>query len=171
MPCVPDASSLIALSKINAVELLPRLYGKVILTAQVWEEAVTIGKAAGATDAAYLEKSASELRFQRVKLTRQEKQAVQRLREMGAGSGEAEVLAVASRHKALAVLDDKDARALAVSMSIAHVGTLGVLYEAFLHRMLSYEKLVELLEKLGRVAWISPDLLAGIIRRAGEVSK
>ncbi|MDP2953055.1 MAG: hypothetical protein Q8O76_07055, partial [Chloroflexota bacterium] len=56
-----------------------------------------------------------------------------------------------------------------VGLGVDHVGTVGVLYEAFLRRMLSYDELIEGLEKLGKVAWVSPDLVAGIIRRAREV--
>ena len=54
-------------------------------------------------------------------------------------------------------------------LGVAHTGTAGLLFEAFLYRFLSYQELVELLEKLGKVAWISPELLAGILRRAREV--
>lgn len=150
---------------------MPRLYGKVMLTPRIWEEAIAIGKAIGAIDAAYLEKSARELHLARVRLTAAEREIVRRLKQEGAGSGEAEVLAIAKRRKALAILDDKDARAFAVGLGVAHVGTVGVLYEAFLHRLISYEEIIELLEKLSKVAWITPDLLARIIKQAREVEK
>lgn len=150
---------------------MPRLYGKVMLTPRIWEEAIAIGKAIGAIDAAYLEKSARELHLARVRLTAAEREIVRRLKQERAGSGEAEVLAIAKRRKALAILDDKDARAFAVGLGVAHVGTVGVLYEAFLHRLISYEEIIELLEKLSKVAWITPDLLARIIKQAREVEK
>ncbi|MDP2952757.1 MAG: hypothetical protein Q8O76_05530, partial [Chloroflexota bacterium] len=111
MPTVPDASPFIALGKIERVELLPQLYGRVMVAPQVWEEAVTAGRATGAADAAYLEKAAAELRFVRVRLTPAEKTLAQRLTDRGCGSGEAQVLAVAKGRKALAILDDKAARA------------------------------------------------------------
>ncbi|MBM4463027.1 MAG: hypothetical protein FJ012_06770 [Chloroflexi bacterium] len=170
MLVVPDASPLIALGKIEEVNLLPKLYGRVMITPWVWDEAITKGKARGASDAAYLEKAIQELRFTKVRLSAAERMLVQQLKAEGAGSGEAEVLAIAKRRKALAILDDKNARVLAVGLDIDHIGTAGILYEAFVHSLLSYEKLLELLEKLGKVAWISPELVAGIIRRAREVS-
>lgn len=168
MPCVPDASPLIILGKLEQVGLLSRLYSQVMITPWVWDEAVTKGKSMGAADAGYLEKSAKD--FARVRLSAREKQMAQELKkDAGIGDGEAEVLAVASRRKALAILDDKDARIVAVGLGIAHIGTAGVLYEAFLNKHLDYKELIALLEQLGRAAWISPDLLAGIIRRAREV--
>lgn len=141
-----------------------------MITPWVWDEAVTKGKAMGASDAAHLEKSAKD--FTRIRLTAREKRMAQELKkETGIGDGEAEVLAVASRCKALAILDDKDGRIVAVGPGVTHIGTAGVLYEAFLNKHLGYKELISLLEQLGRAAWISPDLLAGIIRRAREVKE
>lgn len=170
LPVVPDSSPLILLAKLERVELLTKLYGKVIMTPGVWEEAITRGKALGARDAAYLEKIALDNQFDRVRLTRREKELVQRLREeAGIGLGEAEVLATAKHGKGLALLDDKGARAVAVGLGVAHTGTAGLLFEAFLQGFLSYQELIELLQELGKVAWMSPELLAGIIRKAREV--
>lgn len=171
MAIVPDASPLIVLSKIDKVELLPRLYGRVLITPRVWEEAVSVGKAIGARDAVLLEKFVQESAFTRIKLKTAEKKLAKELRKSGTGDGEAEVLAVARSRKALAILDDKDARAAALGLGIDHVGIAGIFYEAFIRELVTYQELLELLEKLGRVAWMSPELLAGIIRKAGEVRR
>ena len=83
--------------------------------------------------------------------------------------GEAEVLTVARSRGALAVLDEKAGRAVAVGLGIRHVGTVGVLLEAFLGGSLTYQQLVEAFEALGKVAWVSPQLLARVLRQAKEV--
>lgn len=171
MTVVPDTSPLIFCSKIELIDLLPRLYGGVLITPRIWEEAVTAGKTVGARDASLLEKSAKELSFTRVTLTTSEKRFTERLKIGGTGSGEAEVLSVARNRKAVAILDDKEARATALGLGVDFIGTVGVLYEAFIREMVSYEKLLILLESLGRVAWVSPDLLASIIKRARDVRK
>lgn len=169
-PVAPDSSPLILLGKLERVDLLAKLYGKVIVTPAVWDEAIAKGKAMGARDAAYLEKVATEARFESVDLTEREDELVQRFTgEAGIDLGEAETLAVAQSRNAMAILDDKGASALAVGLGVAHIGTAGMLFEAFLHRIVSYDELVYLLERLAGVAWISPELLAGIIRRAKEV--
>lgn len=170
VPVAPDASPLVVLAKLECIGLLTKLYGKVVVTPGVWDEVITKGKTMGARDAAYLEKFFIENRCDRAMLTVGETGLVQRLRdETGIGQGEAEVLAVAKTRNLLAILDDKGARASAFGLGVAHTGTAGLLFEAFLHRFLSYLELVELLEQLGKVAWISPELLAGILRRAREV--
>ncbi len=172
MACVPDASPLIILSKIERVELLPQLYGQVLVTPWVWDEAVIKGKAMGALDAAYLERTAKDLQFTKVKLTPTEKSLAERLMTEGRIHwGEAGILSVAKQRKAIAILDEKEARTVAVGMGVAHIGTVGVVYEAFLHKLVSYDELIEFLEKVSKVAWVSPDLVARIIRQASEVKK
>ncbi len=136
------------------------------------ERLLANGKAMGAKDAFYLEKAAHENRFDRARLTEREKGLAQRLTgEAGIALGEAEVVAIAKSRNALTILDDKGARAMAIGLGIAHTGTAGLLFEAFLRDFLIYQELVGLLEELGKVSWISPDLLAGILRKAGEVEK
>ena len=169
MPAVPDASPLIALGKIERIELLSELYDQVLITPWVWEEAVSVGKAMGARDAALVEKAARESQLTKIRLSPAETELAEQLKQTGTGAGEAEVLAVAKRRAALAILDDKAARAAAVGMEIDHVGTAGVLFESFIRRLIDYEQLLELMEKLGNGEWISPELLAGIIRKAREV--
>jgi predicted nucleic acid-binding protein len=171
MTAVPDASSLILLGKLERVDLVSALYGETLITPWVWQEAVTVGKDTGAMDAALIEKAAQTIEFSRVRLTTAEKKLAEQLKSSGVGSGEAEVLSVAKVRKALAILDDKDARATAISMDIEHTGTAGILYQAFLRKLIAYEELLGFFEKLGKVAWVSPELLAGIIKRAREVSE
>lgn len=172
MPSVPDASPLIALSKMERLDLLALVYGQVVLTPSVWNEAVAQGMALGARDAGALERYAQEQRFTKVRLTRSELALVNRLRAAARiGLGEAEVLAVAKSRDALAILDEKGARAIAVSLGIPHTGTAGLLFEAFLQRLVTYEELAQHLEYLGRILWVSSALLAGILRKAREVEQ
>lgn len=170
MLVVPDSSPLIILGKLEQAHLLPELYGKVVVTPRVWEEAIVKGKAMGAIDAAYLERVAKGNRFHRARLTERENELAQRmLEEAGIDLGEAEVLAVAKSRSALAILDDKGARAMAVGLGISHTGTAGLLFEAFHRGTFAYEELLELLAEMGKVAWIAPEVLAGILRTAREV--
>ncbi len=172
MPAVPDASPLIALSKMERLDLLALVHGQVILTPSVWNESVTQGKALGARDAGALERYAQGQPFSRARLTRRELALVNRLRETARiGLGEAEVLAVAKSRNALAVLDEKGARSIAVSLGIPHTGTAGLLFEAFLQRLITYEELAQHLEYLGGILWVSSELLAGILRKAREVEQ
>ncbi|MBI4219614.1 MAG: hypothetical protein HY682_05665 [Chloroflexi bacterium] len=166
MPAVPDASSLIALGKLEQAGLLQKLYSEAWIVPRVWEEAVTKGKAIGARDAAYLERMAPNASLVRIALTPRERRYARKLAEQtGIGSGEAEVLAVAKSRRATAVLDEKAARSVALALGVAHIGTIGLLYEAYAKGILGRRKFLEILEALGKIMWISPELLARILRR------
>lgn len=172
MLCVPDASPLILLAKVKLVHLLPRLYGPVVLTPWVWQEAITRGMEMSAIDAAYLSRTAGELQFNKLSFTEQERQmAAGMVNGRPISTGQVELLAACKGRKALAILDDRETRALAVSMDIPCVGMVGVLFEAYLNKLLDYDQLLEPLEYLGNLSCISPDLMAGIAKRARELNK
>ena len=69
------------------------------------------------------------------------------------------------------ILDDAEARAVARSLDLEYMGTLMLPYQAFRREILSREELVEILKiltSLSRVLWVSPDVIAEILRRAGR---
>jgi len=135
-------------------------------------ECIDRGKEAGAEDEREIEKGISQGWIQLVTLNRGEMQQARSLTdEARIGLGEAEALVLAKRRNALAVLDDKEARAIAKSWNLQCTSTLLVLYEAFVKRLISYDELVDDLAKLTRVMWISTDVITEIIRRAKEVKK
>jgi len=73
------------------------------------------------------------------------------------GLGEAEALVLAKSRKALAVLDDKEARAIVKCWNLEYTSTLTVLFEAFERKLVSYDELVEDLAK----RTVAPPLVAG----------
>jgi len=87
------------------------------------------------------------------------------------GLGEAEALVLAKGRNAWALLDDKEARAIAKGWNLRYAGTLIVLYEAFEKQLMSYDELLEDLAKLTRVMWISTGVITELIRRARELKK
>ncbi|MEM3489727.1 MAG: hypothetical protein QXO75_08780 [Nitrososphaerota archaeon] len=70
-----------------------------------------------------------------------------------------------------AIIDDKEARAIAKSWNLNYTSTVMVLYEAFVKTLISYDELVEDLAKLAKVMWISPDVIAEVIKRAKKVMR
>ena len=59
-PCVSNAGPLIHLAKISGLDLLAKIFGKVYVVEEVYLEAVTRGKEAGATDALLIERAAKD---------------------------------------------------------------------------------------------------------------
>lgn len=64
------------------------------------------------------------------------------------------------------ILDDAEARAVARSLGLEYLGTVMVAFQAFVRHLLSHEELVETLRQLSRVLWVSPEVIAEVLRRA-----
>jgi len=172
MQVTSNTSPLIALAKIGRLKLLRELYGTIIISPFVKVESVDKGKELGAFDALEIEKAIDEGWIVVAKLTEKQDKVVQRLvGEMRIGLGEAGALTLAKNEKLLAILDDKEARAIAKSWDLEYTGTVMVLYEAYVSELISYDELVEDFAKLARVMWISTDVTTEIIRKAKKVKK
>jgi predicted nucleic acid-binding protein len=172
MKVTSNTSPLIALAKIGRLKLLRELYGTVVISSFVKVETVDKGKERGASDALEIEKAINEGWIVVATTTKKQNEQVQRLiDEMRIGPGEAGALTLAKKEKLLAILDDKEARAIAKSWDIKHEGTIMVLYEAFVNKLISYDELIDDLAKLAKVMWISSDVTTEIISKAKKVKK
>jgi len=172
MPVVTNTSPVILLARIGRLGLLKNLYGSVLMSPFVKAECVDKGREAGARDVPEIEKGIREGWVQLVSLDREELQEARRLLdEARIGQGEAEALVLSKRRRMLAVLDDKEARALAKGWNLRHTSTVMVLFEAFKRELISYDELVEDLAKLTSIMWISTDVITEVIRRAKEVRR
>jgi predicted nucleic acid-binding protein len=119
---IGDSSPLIALSIIGQLELLPKLYSRVVIPQKVWDEITVQGiglpgvAAIGQLDWLIIEKSAPE--------------TVKPLAIL-LDPGEAEAIALAiSLPESTVLLDDAQARRVAERFSVNRIGTLGILRRA-----------------------------------------
>jgi predicted nucleic acid-binding protein len=172
MPVVTNTSPLILLARIGRLRLLRELYGSVLMPPFVKAECIDKGRETGATDVPEIEGTIAEGWVQLASLDKEETMEAKRLlHETRIGQGEAEALVLAKRRHALAVLDDKEARAIAKGWNLEHTSTVMVLFEAFKREVISYDELVEDLAKLTSIMWISTDVITEMIRRAKEVRR
>jgi predicted nucleic acid-binding protein len=172
MPVVTNTSPVIVLAKIRRLRLLRELYGTVLMSPSVKVECVDKGNEAGAGDVLEIENGIREDWIQLVTLTKDEVRGAEGLMDRARiGPGEAEALVLAKGRNALALLDEKEARAIAKGWNLRYAGTLMVLYEAFEKQLMSYDELFEDLAKLTRVMWISTDVITELIRRARKLKK
>lgn len=172
MPATSNTSPIIALAKIGRLRMLRDLYGTVFVSPFVKVEGVDKGKELGASDALEIEEAIREGWIKVAKLTQKQSRNIQKLMvETRIGLGEASALILARDKKMIAILDDKEARAIAKSWSINYTGTVMVLYEAFIKGFISYDELIEDLAKLARVMWIGTDVISEVIKRAKKVRK
>ena len=66
------------------------------------------------------------------------------------------------------IADDSEARRVAETVGVEYVGTAGVLLEAHVRRRLTLGELETALRKLCEVLWLSPAVVAEIMRLARE---
>jgi predicted nucleic acid-binding protein len=130
MLVIADTSPLNYLVLIDAVELLPRLYGQVILPQAAWEELKHPG--APATVSAWV---ASLPSWVEVRQPPPETGSYPELNVLGNGEREALLIAELYRDHAtiLLLLDEGLARQHAAARHLAATGTLGVLKSAAAH--------------------------------------
>lgn len=172
MGAVTNTSPVILLARIGRLGLLRELYGHVLMPPFVKTECIDRGREAGAVDVPEIESGIAEGWIQLATLNKGEIRETARLSaDAKIGQGEAEALVLAMRSRALVVLDDKEARAIAKGRSLEHTSTVMVLFEAFKEEAISYDELVDDLAKLTSIMWISTDVIAEMIRRAKEVKR
>lgn len=151
MRFVVDASPLIALARIERLELLRELFGEIVVPSAVWSEVVLSGLGkAGAREVV----ASGWIRRQNVV----DQSAVSDLRrDLGAGEAEAIVLA-RELPSDLLVMDEELGRRAARALGVRVVGLVGVLVEARKRGLLP--EAAGIAEALHRKAgfWLSADL-------------
>ena len=123
MTVISDASPLVSLARIEALELLPALYDTVTLPGVVWNEVVVEGQgqpgAEPIRDASWIETQAVSNR-DLVRAIRQ---------DLDAGEAEAIALAVEA-DSPLLIMDEQQGRARAEHFEVPCIGVIGVFIEA-----------------------------------------
>ena len=85
--------------------------------------------------------------------------------------GEAESIALASVRGLRLLVDDKEARSVAVVAGVKHLGTAGALLEAHLRQCLDLGALEGILRDLSQILWLSPAIVAEVLRLAREAKR
>ena len=166
---VADASPLIVLAKLKRLGLLNNLYGEVLIGPIVKAETIDSGKMVRAPGVERLEIALGSGWLRIVRLTAQERGLMQRLtKRSGLDRGEAESIALASVRGLRLIVDDKEGRSVAAIAKVEHVGTVGVLLEAYLRQYLDLGELETTLRDLGRILWLSPSVVAEVLKLARE---
>ena len=160
MPVVADASPIILLSRVGRLDLLPALYGRLVVPAPVYREVAQVGKPGSADLSAepwveLVETDPSDPVFTNLR--------------RNLDLGEAAALAVAKALSAdLVLMDDRQGRRAAATLGLSVKGTLGILLAAkrggFLDKV---GPLVAALVEQG--AWLSPALKRQVLAAAGEL--
>ena len=169
---VVDSSVLICLVKIGRLVILKELFQVVLITESVYVEVVIQGKRSGKDGISTIEKAISDRWIQLVTAGSRQKHEAGKYRDKwGIGLGEAESIALAKRRALPVILDDKNARHLAGIMEIQYAGTAALLLQALQQGIIDKGAYFTSLRDLGQVMWLSPDVMAEMIRLAEEKEK
>lgn len=163
MIVVADAGPLIHLSLIGRIDLLPAIYGRILIPDLVYQEVVTAGEGmAGSSETANAEW---------IGVVPHDSEAdLFRLLRGQLDPGEAAALWLAVVRRAQWVLsDDRQARLAAERLGIGVRGTLGILAEAKRRGLVTaVAPLLRDLQTKG--VWLSEELMARILRELEEMS-
>jgi uncharacterized protein len=169
---IVDASPLIVLAKIGRLTLLKDVYGEVGIGPQVKREVIERGRPVDIPGVRQVEAGLEARWIREVALTVKERAlARQLLAGTRLGEGEAESIALAQSRKPTVVLDDKEARIIAGTRDVRHIGTAGVFLAAFVNGYLTRDELEAAVKDLALVLWLSPDVVTEIMRRARELNR
>ncbi len=156
---VSNSSVIIALARICRLDLLERLFGKILVPKIIWNEIAVEGRLGS-------EKimKASFIRVEKVRNTR-----LTALLEEFVDTGESEAIVLAlERNADLLLVDDRDARNLAKKLGLQVMGTLGVIALAKYKGLISKAK--PIIDKLVESGfWISKKLLEEFLKELSEL--
>ena len=154
---VADTGPLIALARVEQLDVLPALFQRVLLTPIVLAECeARPDRGEGHHIRAALEAGCFALQAPRDALP-----------ELGIDPGETSALALALEHSASVLMDDKAGRSVARQLGVSVIGTVGVLVLAKRRGLLS--RLHPLLESpMASGYFLTPNQVNEALRLAGE---
>ena len=147
-------------------------FGEVLIGPAVKRETVDAGKIVRAWGVEQIEAALERGWLRVVGLTAEESGVMRRLTtSSGLGPGEAESIALAGVRRLRLIVDDKQARSVAAAAGIEHVGAAGTLLQAYLRRRFDMDELEAALGDLSQVLWLSPAVVAEVLRLAREATR
>lgn len=156
---ISNSSPLILLAKINKLDILEKLYGKITMPQEVYNEVIIKGKNENYSDAALIEKSINEFIFVR-NVTEEHKKEAEKLKGI-IGSGENEAISLCIQEKAeLLLIDNLEPRKIAQIKGIKYRSTPGILLEAFKNKIIAFSEYESAIKELSKHAWLSGDIVA-----------
>ena len=147
---VSNASPLIYAAKIGSLEVLGKLYGKILIPPAVYDEVVEKGVKKKAADALVLEEAVTKGYLQVVELNKRARAEIEVLtKTQGISIGEAEAIALAKQVKAeLLIIDERSGTTAARVWGIKTVGLLGVIIEAMYEEVITFGELKTYYDRL-----------------------
>lgn len=156
---ISNSSPLILLAKINKLNVLEKLYGKISIPYEVYNEVVIKGKNENYSDAALIEKGINEFIFVKG-INQDNKKDADSLKNI-VGSGESEAIILCLQEKAkMLLIDNLEPRKIAQVKGIKCRSTPGILLEALKNKIIIFNEYESGIKELSKYAWLSGDVVA-----------
>jgi predicted nucleic acid-binding protein len=169
---VADASVLIALAKLRKLDLLRLMYQDVLIGPEVKVETIDAGKKISASGAERIERALDDGWLRIARLSQREKKTAQNIvSKSRLHPGEAESIALASSRGLMVILDDREARSFAEGLGIEFLGTAGIVLQGFVTKHLKFAELEDTIRELSQTIWLSPAVVAEILKKAREFER
>jgi predicted nucleic acid-binding protein len=172
MPIViADASPLVALSLIDRLEWLPKLFGTVYVVQAVMQEVLTNQFALSESNIraavrnGWLEVVESVAPVTVDFVSRQ----ISNWKQLDAGEAQSIAYAHALSHNALLLIDERAGRVACAELGLATLGTAGIVRLAKEHQLIPLVK-PELARLHEAGFWLTPEVTKSVLKRAGELS-
>ncbi len=162
---VSNSTVLIYLAKIGQLSLLNKLFRKVLIPSEVFNEVVIRGRENQHPDAFVIEDAVEEGWIE-VK----EIETLRELEEFGIDSGEAEAISLAKSLGIPVLLDQTHARIAAKALGLKPRGTIFVLLAALRKKLFTYEEYQDSLEELVKAGFrMSDEVYLSAVRMGREI--
>jgi len=173
MNAIADASSLIVLSRQDALWLLERIFGPVALAPGVEAETVVQGKAKGYADALRIEAAIAAGQLVVISPTAAEKRLAATL---GRGAPalsrtDCRTLACAKARSLTLVMEEQRGRNVAIAHIIAYVTIQVLPLQGFISGPLSFAECDDLLTRIGRAMRTDQAILTVLRTAASEIQR
>jgi predicted nucleic acid-binding protein len=165
---VTDATVLIYLAKLGAIELLDECFDAVFLPPAVYDEVVERGRDEGYADAIAVDEAAEAFLEVRELSADASDRAAEIRDTANLGAGEAETIALAEETDARCLTDDHAPRQTAASLDVEVGGTIFVLLESLDRGLCSLDEYVDYLDELESVGF---RMSGRLYRRAVEAGE
>jgi len=169
---VSDSGPLMALGKIGQLDLLPRLYGCVLLPTAVYVEIVVRGRKLGYHDAFLVQ--AAIKRGQLVAAEIRDEEMPRDINALPLDEGEKQTLCLALRKNAdLLLFDDLKAREEAQARNLNVKGTLGVLVQGYREDLLTLEEFHSMIDVINDRddIWIDEELCKKVLSKLKDLKR
>ncbi|PKP59656.1 MAG: hypothetical protein CVT89_00995 [Candidatus Altiarchaeales archaeon HGW-Altiarchaeales-2] len=169
MKVISNSGPLIALGKLNRLNLLKELYGKVLVPDIVYREVVVEGMRLGEIDA-----FRADLLVDKVLIPlATEFETSDMEREYGIHPGEAAAIKLALDECAdLTLIDDLQARTAARENNLKIKGAVGVLVDSYKKGFINFYEFESLINELAerKDIWVSGELCKDILKRMKDIN-